>query len=354
MSEYYFKHQTTNRAEIKAEFEEISQALDCDNTFNFRFNTNSITSFKELVARINNSKNFDVALESKIPLQKQIDFSSCFSFYSNDSLELFNLTVLNQEEYKGDPEDEWMHDYNYPLVALVLVKTENRCNISIRVEDDAKKAKSKKKQAEIIAYRLNVFNAFLDTLGIKAIAEVGISDGSDYTWKQDTQGVVIKKLDGDKPNYTITNTALGCKWIHYSLEENIDDINSIFTKLIQFDFFAKRKGEMTVYTKPDNLIELLNSTQISIENISNIVSQEIAADESLFKAMLEIERFEGNITLKRPYSFNNSLADNLGIRLDLNELYCFADAAMNSKSTINKFLKKISKPLEKEIAFEEY
>ncbi len=349
MSEYYFKHKSQKRDNVVEDFVKLSKALKCDEEFNFTFSTRNLASFNELMATLKKSEDFDISLEGKINLKSKVDFTPYYTIFNRNDIDLFNLTIYNQDEYKGDPEDEWRHEYTMPIVSITLLKREKHREIGIRINDHARNAKSKKKQSEIISFRMELFNAWLKVLSLDAQVVTKDSDGSHYAWPKGLSGVVLESKDKEVRS---TLAELGCLWLTYSIDKP-EDTKGILEKLLELNQFSKRKAEVTIYTKSPVIEDVLKTTKISFDEISSIVSTELHSDKSLLNAMTTIAKFEGHITMMRPYSFNNSLSDNLALKLSDKELSCFVDAGMASKNTIDKFLKKLSKELSDAVEFEE-
>lgn len=355
MPEYFFEHKNADREAILQEFEAISDALNCSETFHFTFETDDLASLKSFLSKVNDSDSFRISAEGKWDLRSSGTVSPLDSLLSDNRPELFNLSLKNQAPFEGDPEDEWMHDIEYPLIDLVVISGDRPTQISIRMEDEPKESKSKKKQLAKTAFRAAVFNAWFQALNINAQAMKGISDGSDYRWLENNHGILIQSADNQLLSTlqkSVINDALGCKWLTI-YPESTGYLQGAFEALLTAEFFSKRSASFSLWGKSVDIIGILEATDLPVESFSNIVSEEIAADKSLLNAFREIEYFEGDITLIRPYSFNNSMSDTLNLRLDQDELYCFVDTGMTAKSTRTKFLKQLSKKLGRDILFEE-
>lgn len=356
MSEYYFDHYNSTRQAILEEFNAMSHALNCVDDFKFTFETDDLESFKQLLSFVNDSKEFDISVEGMIDLSSSLKLTNYESIFSKNNLRLFNLTIDNQSKYEGDTDDEWMRELEIPFITISLIG-QNRYplpQLDIRIQDKPKKTKSKRKHLEKIEFRVELFNSWFEALEINAKAVTGISDGSDYMWPKNSPGVIIesnnKTLLSDLEK-SVTNDELGCNWLTFH-PKNHNKLIGTIEKLLNLDFFTKRSGTITLWGKSAEIQHVLEIDKIPFDNISNVISEEITADDSLLEAFNKIKRFEGDITLLRAYSFNNSVCDILGLRLDQDELYSFVEAGMVSKNTISKFLNKLSIDLNKEINFE--
>lgn len=262
-----------------------------------------------------------------------------------ESLELLNLTLYNIGGSKFDK----------PFASLTLLKRKRYRGVTI--EGSGPKPKNKTQERELLEYWMKLFNDSFEVLGLESTASIGVSDGTDWMWKKGDKGIVIETAERDTKNdigFMVSKSRNGCNRIDFFArnEKKYAEIaECVFKQLVNSESFKKKQGKYTLYGKAFDIIQTIHEFPIPVKVISNVISQEIQGNQSILNAMISILDFKGNITLMRPYSFQNSLSDILTLNLEGKLLYIGLSAGMTSDTAIKKFKKMLFEKLNEEVSF---
>jgi hypothetical protein len=343
MGEYAFNFKSKSRKDSIEKFKRISEALGCDNDYKFTFTAKNIEQAQSFFCKLENTGQINIAAQGKIEINEKADITPYFKLLDIPDTELVNMTFYNNPDL----------NYENPFAELTLVKRNAHLGISVR--GSIPKIKNKMQEKEYFGYMINLFNNCFSVLGVDAKAEIGISDGTKFSWRKGDKGIVINNNDSDKRKdfeFTQSYLAQGCNRLDFTsinIEQSPEIMKGIFLSIANSDSFKEKRGEYTVWGKAGVVMSGLSRSMVPVNSVSNIISQDINTNESLLAAMEMTPEFEGWIYLKRPYSFQNSLSDILKLTLQDGKFFISVQAGMTSDTTIAKFKTMLSKKLGEEV-----
>jgi hypothetical protein len=340
---YFIKCDSFSREEIIDRFNRISEALECEEHYQFAFRTSELNQAKKLISELDNQAEIEISVQSDSLKLIDNNYSCFYDFLREDSLQLVNLSLIVSDNEEADQ--------FYTMATLI----KRNSKVEVGLNGAAYLPKNKKNHKQFYSHYANIYNSCFEFLNLKTRALVTVSTGIDSSWKMGKKGIGIVRDEGDlnsEINFSKYYCDHGCHLLDFysTNEENrIHAMTKLFDFISRSPFFSTAKPTYRIWGKASTIISIIEKNNLDFAEVSNIVSREIKTTKSLFKAYNTIEEFNGFLEMKRPYSFQNSLSDSLGLYLHNNELNINLRAGMTSNTTIEKFKKMLKSKLNEEI-----
>lgn len=340
---YLFEFNTSSRNEIIEKFQRISAALGCDETYEFRFSTKSLDDAKALISKLDNSPEIDISVKGGSPFKENKDFTSFYEILKIEALRLVNLTITK----RGDDSID-----DFYTTATVIKRNKHR---GVSIGGSAYLPKTKKSQTKFFDYYSEFFNSCFDLANLKTRASIEVSNGQNSDWKIGKKGVDIIKNSADEKaeiqyrNWYFSDGSHMLDFYCNNDESASEAMATLFDKIAKSKYFTNAEVDFVIWGNSINVLPVIEKNSLKFDSISNIVSLEIKTNKSLLDAMLQIPNFNGTIELLRPYSFQNSMSDSLGLCLSENKLTINLRAGMTSMNTIEKFKKMVAAKINEEV-----